>query len=149
MLIFTKFVNDVVPTISIHKEKVSDIEIEQFERITKRMEEMAKEIHKKDFAWKEERRQFEQRRIEEAIENSKKMQELKEEIRKERLQFEQKNKEEEERREREASENAEKAEREKAKSDICCIMDNFDVSMIFYCLQLRPYAAMTGAPEPI
>ena len=97
------------------------------------MEEMAKEIHKKDFAWKEERRQFEQRRIEEAIENSKKMQELKEEIKKERLKLEQKNKEEKERREREASENAEKAEREKATTDICYIMDNFDVSITFHC----------------
>ena len=97
MLILTKFVNDVVPTISISKEKVSDIEIEQFEKITKRMEEMAREIHSKDFAWKEERRQFEQKRIEEAIENSKKMQELKEEIKQERLKLEQMSKEEAER----------------------------------------------------
>ena len=92
MLIFTKFVNDIVPTISIRKEKVSDIEIDQFEKITKRMEEMAREIHSKDFAWKEERRQFEQKRIEEAIENSKKIQELKEEIKQERLKLEQKGK---------------------------------------------------------
>ena len=75
-LTFRKFIDDSVPEISISEEKVNDINVENFTELTRKLEEMAKEMKLKDEKWKEERRQFETQRIIEAEEQKKKMEEL-------------------------------------------------------------------------
>ena len=75
-LTFRKFIDDSVPEISISEEKVNDINVENFTELTRKLEEMAKEMKLKDEKWKEERRQFETQRIIEAEEQKKKIEEL-------------------------------------------------------------------------
>ena len=75
-LTFRKFIDDVVPEISISEEKVEDINVEKFTEMTRKLEKMATEMKLKDETWKEERRQFEKKRIKDAKEHKKKMEEL-------------------------------------------------------------------------
>ena len=63
------FIDNVVPALVINKENVSDVRIEKFKEMTNKMEKMAREIKLKDERWKEERRLFEQKRIQDATES--------------------------------------------------------------------------------
>ena len=65
------FLHTVVPTISIKGENVADINTDQFDDMTKELKRLAEETRLKDEAWREERRQLEFRRMEEAAENKK------------------------------------------------------------------------------
>ena len=80
----THFVNNVVPTVNIRKENVSELRIQDFDKITRDLETIAKEMQLKDMAWKEERRLYEEERMKKANEDQKKRQELKEELQKEK-----------------------------------------------------------------
>ena len=84
----THFVNNVVPTVNIRKENVSELRLQDFDKITRDLETVANEMQLKDMAWKEERRQYEEERIKKATEDQKKCQELKEEIQKEKEKLE-------------------------------------------------------------
>ena len=75
-LTFRKFIDDVVPEIFISEEKVEDINVEKFTEMTRKLEKMATEMKLKDETWKEERRQFEKKRIKDAEEHKKKTEEL-------------------------------------------------------------------------
>ena len=68
--------SQIVPLVSIQKDTVSDLKIEDFDEITQKIETMAKEILEKDEAWKEEKRQLELKRNEEAAEHQKNIDEL-------------------------------------------------------------------------
>ena len=70
------FIDNIVPTISINKETVSEINIEQFDEMTKRMEKLEKEILLKDEAIKEERRKFEYERMRDNARNEQMIMEL-------------------------------------------------------------------------
>ena len=76
----TNFVNDVVPTVCIKKENVSDIQDEDFEKMTSEIEAISKSIMEKDETWKKERCFYEEQRMKEEIENQRKLRELQEEI---------------------------------------------------------------------
>ena len=80
----TQFVDNVVPTVNIKKENVSELRIQDFDKITRDLETIAKEMQLKDMAWKEERRLYEEERMKKATEDQKKRQELKEELQKEK-----------------------------------------------------------------
>jgi hypothetical protein len=69
-----------VPTIIIKKESVSDIQDEDFDKISSEIEKMSRNIQEKDEAWKNERRRYEEQRMKEEIENQRKIKELCEEI---------------------------------------------------------------------
>ena len=84
----TYFVNNVVPTVNIKKENVSELRLQDFDKITRDLETVAKEMQLKDMAWKEERRQYEEERMKKAAEDQKKSQELKEEMQKEKEKLE-------------------------------------------------------------
>ena len=84
----THFVNNVVPTVNIKKENVSELRLQDFDKITRDLETVAKKMQLKDMAWKEERRQYEEERIKKATEDQKKCQELEEEIQKEKEKLE-------------------------------------------------------------
>ena len=75
-----KFVKQIVPVILIKKETVSDVNTEIFDKVNKRLKEKREEIQRKDDAWKEERRQFELRRIEEAEKYNQKIDALEKKI---------------------------------------------------------------------
>ena len=70
--------NQIVPLVSIQKDTVSDLKIEDFDEITQKIETMAKEILEKDEAWKEEKKKLEQQRIDEKAELNQKIKELEE-----------------------------------------------------------------------
>ena len=72
------FIDNVVPALVINKENVSDVRIEKFKEMTNKMEKMAREIKLKDERWKEERRLFEQKRIQDATESKLKIEALQE-----------------------------------------------------------------------
>lgn len=61
-----QFVHEKIPDVQITSEKVSDVKIDEFEELNKKMEEMAQEMLEKDKKWKEERRKFEEQRAEAA-----------------------------------------------------------------------------------
>ena len=84
----THFVNNVVPTVNIKKENVSELRLQDFDKITRDLETVAKEMQLKDLAWKEERRLYEEERMKKATEAQIKCQELKEEIQKEKEELE-------------------------------------------------------------
>ena len=69
---------EIIPSVSIQKDTVSDLKIEDFEEINQKIETMAKEILEKDEAWKEEKKKLEQQRIDEAAEFNQKIKELEE-----------------------------------------------------------------------
>ena len=70
--------NQIVPLVSIQKDTVSDLKIEDFDEITQKIETMAKEILEKDEAWKEEKKKLEQQRIDDAAKFNQKIKELEE-----------------------------------------------------------------------
>ena len=70
--------NQIVPLVSIQKDTVSDLKIEDFDEITQKIETMAKEILEKDEAWKEEKKKLEQQKIDEAAKLNQKIKELEE-----------------------------------------------------------------------
>lgn len=78
------FVNYVVPTVIIKKENVSELRLQDFNKITRDLETVAKEMQLKDMAWKEERRLYEEERKKKATEDQRKRQELMEELQKEK-----------------------------------------------------------------
>jgi hypothetical protein len=84
----TEFVNKVVPTVNIKKESVKEIKLQEFDKVTRDLETLAKEIQEKDLAWKEERRLYEEERMKKATEAQIKCQELKAEIQKEKEKLE-------------------------------------------------------------
>ena len=84
----THFVNNVVPTVIIRKESVKELRLQDFNKITRDLETVAKEMQQKDSAWKEERHLYEEERMKKATEDQIKYQELKEEIQKENKNFE-------------------------------------------------------------
>ena len=49
------FIDNIVPTISIKKETVSDINVERFDEMAKQVESMQRELKLRDEVWKEER----------------------------------------------------------------------------------------------
>ena len=69
----TKFVHEIVPTISIQQEKVFDIKVDEFDTIRKQLEELASKIQKIDEEKKEERQYYEQRRVEKATKSKEKL----------------------------------------------------------------------------
>ena len=71
-LTFRNFIDDVVPGILISEEKVEDVNVEKFTEMTRKLEKMASEMKLKDETWKEERLQFEKKRIKDADEHKKK-----------------------------------------------------------------------------
>ena len=84
----TQFVNNVVPTVNIKKENVNEVRHKDFDKVTRDLETVAKEMQQKDLAWKEERRLYEEERMKKATEAQIKCQELKEEIQKEKEKLE-------------------------------------------------------------
>merc|ERR1739838_579880 len=72
------FIDNVVPALTITKENVSEVKIEKFKEMTNKLEEMATEIKLKDERWKEERRRFGQKRIQDAAESKAKLEALEE-----------------------------------------------------------------------
>ena len=69
---------EIIPSVSIQKDTVSDIRIEDFDEITQKIETMAKEILEKDEAWKEEKKKLEQQRIDEKAKLNQKIKDLEE-----------------------------------------------------------------------
>ena len=84
----THFVNNVVPKVIIRKENVNELRLQDFNKITRDLETVAKEMQQKDLAWKEERRLYEEERMKKATETQVKCQELKKEIEKEKEKLE-------------------------------------------------------------
>ena len=82
------FVNYVVPTVIIKEENVSELRLQDFNKITRDLETVAKEMQLKDMAWKEERRLYEEERKKKATEDQRKRQELMEELQKEKEKLE-------------------------------------------------------------
>jgi len=76
----TNFVNNIVPTVSIKKENVSDVRDEDFDKINSEIEAMSRNIAEKDEAWKEERRLYEEERMKEGKENQRKLKKIREKI---------------------------------------------------------------------
>ena len=84
----TQFVNNVVPRVNIKQENVNEVRLQDFDKVTRDLETVAKEMQLKDLAWKEERRLYEEERIRKATETQIKCQELKKEIQKEKEELE-------------------------------------------------------------
>ena len=79
-LTLKSFVANVVPSVIIKKENVSDLPVKDFDKITSEIETMSRIMEEKDEAWKEERRLYEEQRMKEEIENQRKEKELLNEI---------------------------------------------------------------------
>ena len=79
------FVQRVVPTVDIKKNNVSDIQDEDFEKITSEIETISRIIEEKDEAWKEERCKYEEERIMKETQFQKTYKEVQEELQKEKL----------------------------------------------------------------
>jgi len=84
----TEFVNKVVPTVNIKKQSVNEMKLQDFDKVTRDLETVAKEMQLKDLAWKEERRLYEEERMKKATEAQIKCQELRKEIQKEKEELE-------------------------------------------------------------
>ena len=63
------FIDNIVPIISIKKETISDLNVEKFDEIAERRDEMKKEMLLKNEAIKEERRQLEYQRLKDNARN--------------------------------------------------------------------------------
>ena len=74
------FIYNVVPTIVIKKENVSEIRVDDFDKVTREIEEMARKMQDNDDTWREERRQFEEYRMKEANVNQRKRNDLEKQI---------------------------------------------------------------------
>ena len=79
------FVQRVVPTVDIKKNNVSDIQDEDFEKITSEIEAISRIIEEKDEAWKKERRKYEEERMMKETQFQKRYKEVQEELQKEKL----------------------------------------------------------------
>ena len=74
------FIYNVVPTIVIKKENVSEIRVDDFDKVTREIEEMARKMQNNDDKWREERRQYEEVRMKEANVNQRKRNDLEKQI---------------------------------------------------------------------
>ena len=87
-LTLNEFVNKVVPTVNIKKQSVNEMKLQDFDKVTRDLETLAKEMQEKDLAWKEERHQYEEEKMKKATEDQIKRQELKEKMEKEKEKLE-------------------------------------------------------------